>query len=397
MLGTVGPFASVFFRERGLTQEQLGYASAIQNLIAILSPALMTWIADAKLDARRVLALMSLIVAISLMAMRSASGLAQVMGVWTLYCIAQTAVFPLQDGLHFSAQRRAEQTKSTTSPYHRLRVWGAIGYMLPGVLLYYPLKGGSGLGIALTLGALFALLAAIQAPLLFDTRPIKQADDALSGRVPTVAALRMLVEPQMLIFCIAIILVYMAFSIHWTYYGVFLTEQVKLGTEWVGIANNVAMCIEIPVTFLCGWFLLKLGVKRVVLLGMFLMALRLILLAATTNVFVAIGTQVFHAFLILAVSIVPHTILDNRAGDHFRHSMQALFVVIIGCANAIANLTAGWYAGLGLQALFAIGAGLCMAATLLIWALWKGETGRTGIKPANPPPPDPVTSVVAEL
>jgi PPP family 3-phenylpropionic acid transporter len=397
MLGTVGPFASVFFRERGLSQEQLGYASAIQNLIAILSPALMTWIADAKMDARRVLMLMSLIVAISLLAMRSASGLGQVMGVWTLYCIAQTAIFPLQDGLHFSQQRRAAQTNAATSPYHRLRVWGAVGYMTPGLLLYYPLKSGSGLSIALALGAVFAFLAAIQAPLLYDTRPIKQTTEALSGRLPTFAALRMLLEPQMLVFCSAIVLVYMAFSIHWTYYSVYLTERVKLGNEWVGIANNVAMCIEIPVTFLCGWFLLKLGVKRVVMLGMILMALRLALLATTTNAFVAVGTQVFHAFLILAVSIVPHTILDHRAGDHFRHSMQALFVVIIGCANAIANLTAGWFSGLGLQSLFAFGAGLCVAATVLIWAFWKGHTpSRAELEPVNPPPPDPVTSVVAE-
>jgi MFS transporter, PPP family, 3-phenylpropionic acid transporter len=394
MLGTVGPFASVFFRERGLSERQLGYAFAIQNLVGVLSPAVMTLVADAKVDARRVLMLMSAIVAVGLVGMTSASGTAQVLAVWTLYCVAQTAIFPLQDGLHFSQQRRTAQTGGRMLPYHKARVWGAIGYMTPGVLLYYPLKSGSGLGVALAMGAAFAVLAAIQALLLHDVRPANPSagganstSEAATTRMPTLAALRMLLEPRMLVFCAAIILVYMAFSIHWTYYAVYLTEQVKLGNQWIGVANNVAMCIEIPVTFLCGWFLLRFGVKRVVALGMSLMALRLALIASTNSPWVAVGTQVFHAFLILAVSIVPHTILDNRAGDRFRHSMQALFVVMVSCGNAFANLLAGWLAEYGLHVLFALGACLCVIAAVLIWTLWTDEPApaTATVEPMVPP------------
>jgi PPP family 3-phenylpropionic acid transporter len=374
MLGTVGPFASVFFRERGLTERQLGFAFAIQNLVGVLSPTVMTLVADAKVDARRVLALMSVLVAAGLAAMTSASGAAQVMLVWGLYCIAQTAIFPLQDGAHFSLQRRAAAAGRAALPYHRVRVWGALGYMTPGVVLYYPLKTGSGLGLALACGAVMAVLAAGQALLLPDVRPPDAPAGAPSDngaaqptRLPTLAAARMLFEPRMLVFCVAIVLVYMAFSIHWTFYAVYLTEHVRLGNEWVGVANNVAMCVEIPVTFLCGWFVARLGVKRLVAIGMLLMALRLGLIASTNNPFVAIGTQAFHAFLILAVSILPHTILDQRAGDRFRHSMQALFVVMVSCGNALANLWAGWMATRhGLHVLFAVGAGLCVAAAALI-------------------------------
>jgi PPP family 3-phenylpropionic acid transporter len=370
MLGTVGPFASVFFRERGLSERHLGYAFAIQNIIAVLSPAVMTWVADAKVDARRVLMVMSAVVAASLVAMTWASGMPQVLAVWALYCIAQTAILPLQDGLHFSEQRQAAQAGADAVPYHKVRVWAAIGYATPVLLLYFPLKIGIPLGVTLLMGAVFAALAACQALFLADARP-KESLEPSTSRLPTLAAVRMLLEPRMAVFCIAIILVYMAFSIHWTYYAVYLTERVKLGNEWVGIATIVAMCVEIPVTVVAGWFLLKLGVKGVVMLGMLLMALRMGLIAATDNIWVAVGTQVFHAFLILAVSIVPHTILDNRAGDRFRHSMQALFVVMVSCGNAMANLWAGWLAKYGLHVLFAIGAGLCVVAALMIWMLWS--------------------------
>jgi hypothetical protein len=401
MLGTVMPYAGVFFRERGLCAPQVGYAFAIQNLVGVLSPAVMTMVADVKIDPRRVLMLMSVFVAIGLVAMRWANGTQQVIAVWTLYCVAQTAIFPLQDGLHFSQQRRrAKSGGRQLLPYHKVRVWGAIGDMTPGVLLFYPLKKAGGLSVALGAGAVFAALAAIQAPFLHDPRPRTDVSpaaetpsrgigDVAPPRVPTLAAMRMLLEPRMLVFCTAIVLVYMAFSIHWAYYAVYLTEQVKLGNQWVGIANNVAMCVEIPVTFLCGWFMLKLGVKRLVMLGMLLMALRLGLIASTNNPWVAVGTQVFHAFLILAVSIVPHTILDNRAGDQFRHSMQALFVVIVSCGNALTNLWAGRLSVYGLHTLFAIGAALCVAAALLILLMWKDEplTTSASAKPALLEPP----------
>jgi PPP family 3-phenylpropionic acid transporter len=376
MLGTVGPFASVFFRERGLTKEQIGYAFAIQNLIGVLSPALMTWVADARIDPRRILMLMSALVAVCLIAMTRANRTGEVFAVWALYCVAQTAIFPLQDGVHFSLQRRAARAAARATPYHRVRVWGALGYMTPGMLLYFPLKSGRGLGIALTTGAAFAALAAVQALILPDPRPRDDEADASSAaaaapRVPTLAALRMLLQPRMVVFCSAIVLVYMAFSIHWTYYAVYLTERVGLGNEWVGIANNVAMCVEIPLTFACGWFVAKLGVRRLVALGMGLMALRLGLIASTNNAWVAVGTQVLHAFLILAVSIVPHTILDEHAGDRFRHSMQALFVVMVSCGNAAANLGAAWLSAYGLPLLFAVGSALCVIAAAMILLFWR--------------------------
>jgi MFS family permease len=214
----------------------------------------------------------------------------------------------------------------------------------------------------------------------------------------------MLLEPRMLAFCAAMILTYMAFSFHWTYYAVYLTEQVKLGNEWVGVANIVAMCVEIPVTFLCGWFMLKLGVKGVVALGMALMALRLGLIAVTNNPWVAVGTQVFHAFLILSVSIVPHTILDNRAGDRFRHSMQAMFVVMVSCGNALANLWAGSLAKYGYHVLFATGAGLCVAAAVMILTLWRDEptpapaagAEPAGFEPIVPPVEPPAVTPVPD-
>jgi PPP family 3-phenylpropionic acid transporter len=383
MLGTVGPFGSVILRERGLTPGQVGYAFAIQNIVGVLSPIVMTMVADTKVDARRILAAMSAIAAVGLLGIIWARDLPQVLTIWTLYCIAQTAIFPLQDGVHFAQQRRAAQAAARLTPYHRVRVWGALGFMTPGVLLYLPLKLGIGLGLVLATGATFALLAAIHSLMLHDTRAMNAADAEESKtavRLPTLAALRMLLEPRMLVFCAAIILVYMAFSVHWTYYAVYLTERVQLGKQWVGIANVVALCVEIPVTYACGWFLREIGVKRVLLLGMLLMALRMAMISLTTNPLVAVGTQVFHAFLILAVSVLPHTILDNRAGDRFRHSMQALFVVLVSCGNACANFGAGRLSARGydLNVLFVLAAAVCVVAAGMILLMWKDDAADDG-------------------
>src|SRR4051794_28242251 len=60
MLGTVLPYVSVFFRrEAGLSEAQVGYAWAIWSAGLMLSPALLTMLADAHIDPRRLLALAS--------------------------------------------------------------------------------------------------------------------------------------------------------------------------------------------------------------------------------------------------------------------------------------------------------------------------------------------------
>ena len=153
VIGAVLPFVSVFFREAGLTQAQVGYAWSIWSAAVVLSPVLVTLAADAHADPRRLLTLASLLTAASLLALGFVRGVGPILWVWAVYCLASLPILPLQDGVPFSEQCRRQERRQPQRPYHLVRVWGTIGFIVPSVLLFVLLQLGMSLRAAMWTGA----------------------------------------------------------------------------------------------------------------------------------------------------------------------------------------------------------------------------------------------------
>jgi PPP family 3-phenylpropionic acid transporter len=378
VIGAVLPFGSVFFRGAGLTQAQVGYAWAIWSAAVVLSPVLVTLAADAHADPRRLLALASSLTAASLLALVFVRGVGPILGVWTIYCLASLPILPLQDGVHFSEQRRRQERGEAQRPYHLVRVWGTIGFIVPSILLFVLLQLGTGLRAALWTGGASGALAAAQALLLADPRPRDR--DAARGpdmdrRLPTVRAAKVLLTPHLLVFTAAVVLIQMAGSAHSSFYPIYLTEKVGLAPKWIGPATNLAVFIEVFFVFGSGALVRSLGVKRLLLVAAVASAVRYGLLALSATVPIAIGTQVFHGIFLIAVGVVPQMILDQHAGDEFRHSMQGLFVMVTGSGRVASTAVAGHVAAWSLGGLFAWAAILCVAASALILFFYRGPAG----------------------
>ena len=64
---------------------------------------------------------------------------------YSLHQFALQPVFPLQDGVHFAAQALRRERGLPEVPYHTVRVWGTIGYIIPSAALYFALKPGHSL------------------------------------------------------------------------------------------------------------------------------------------------------------------------------------------------------------------------------------------------------------
>jgi PPP family 3-phenylpropionic acid transporter len=392
VIGCVLPYVSVFFRDAGLTKVQVGYAWAIWSAAVVLSPVLVTMAADGRADPRRLLVLGSALTGISLFALGLVRGVGPVLAVWAVYCVASLPVLPLQDGVHFSEQRRRRERGEPQRPYHLVRVWGTIGFIIPSILLFVLLQIGMSLRAALWTGAACAALAAMQATRLFDPRPHeKERADAEAGesrRLPTAAALRVLLRPHLLVFTAAVVLVQMAGSMHASFYPIYLIEKVKLDPKWLGQASNLAVFIEMFFVFGCAALVRWMGVRRLLLLATLATAVRFALVASSDSVLVAIGTQAFHGIFLIAVGVLPQMILDEHAGDRFRHSMQGVFVMLTGSGRVVANTVAGVVASKSLSGLYACAAVLCLAASgLILFAYRNPETASA--EPAAPSPAAP--------
>jgi PPP family 3-phenylpropionic acid transporter len=397
MIGTVLPYVSVFFRRAGLSEAQVGYAWAIWSAAVMVSPVVVTMLADARVDPRRLLVLASVVSGMALLSLGFARGVGSVLGVWAVYCLASMPVLPLQDGIHFSQQRRRRERGEPPVPYHRVRVWGTVGYIVPSLLLFAFLQRGMSMAGAVMSGAAFAAAAALQAALLADPRPAPGPDAGEGGtdventarQLPTLAAARAMLQPNLLVFTAALLLMGMAGVAHGAFYPIYLVERVGLDEKWLGQVSNLAVVIEVFFVAGCGMLVGRLGIKTLLLMAMGFTALRLGLIAATTNPWVVVGTQVFHGIFLIAGGVLPQVVLDDVAEDRFRHSMQGVYVMVGGAGRVVANLLAGPIAAWSLPGLYCVAALLCVAAGWLVLVAFREPGHATGERPDARPCPVP--------
>ncbi|MDB5298214.1 MAG: major facilitator superfamily 1 [Phycisphaerales bacterium] len=378
-LGTVLPYASVFFRQAGLTQGEIGLAFAMWSGAQVLSPVLVAWAADARLDPRRLVFACAAGTAVALLGLGFVRGVGPVLAVWAAYCLASLPLLPLADGCYFSLRQRDAERGLATAPYHRVRVWGTVGFIVPSVGLYWLLDAGRPVTDALTTGAAVAVLAAAQAVLLDDPRPAAPTGGRPGPGLPTAAAARMLFRPPLLVFCAALFLAQMASSAYAAFYPVYLTERAGIAAKWVGLIAQAGVVAEVFVVLGCGYLVGRFGVRGMLVGGMALVAVRFGLLAASAAVPVAVGTQLFHGLQVVVTSVMPQAFLDRHADDDCRHSMQGVFVMLMGVGKMAGSLAAGQVAAVSLQAVFGWGATLCLAAVgLAVVAFREGlrEPGR---------------------
>jgi PPP family 3-phenylpropionic acid transporter len=373
-IGSVMPFLPVFLDERGLSRTQIGYVMGAASLGVVLTPVLITLLADTAVAGRVLMAGLFAIAASLLATMVGLHGFWPILACYTLHALAFAPVAPLQDGVYFAAAAR----DPTAPPYHAVRVWGTFGYIAPSAVLYFVLtRRDDSVAPAMIGGALMCFGGMLNA-LLFLPRADRQLEKQIetrAKRLPTVAAARALLEPHALVFCIAMCLVHFAAAGYYQLYPLYLTDAIGIEKQWVGLIAMIGVVIEIFFMLgfgrLTGWMTLR----GFMIVGVAGCALRLLLLAMFATHAVAIGTQVFHGLMALVVHVAPPIYLNRRAGDAYRSSIQGLYAMIVaGGARIVGSIVTGRVAEHSLTATFALCAGLfVLAAGLFFFAFREGK------------------------
>jgi PPP family 3-phenylpropionic acid transporter len=378
VMGCVLPYLPVFLRARGMQQTQVGYLFAISGVAVLLAPVLVTLLADTHADARSLMAGALAVAGASLVGLALSHALVPLLCWYALHALAMTPLMPLQDGLLFAVQeRRRREAGAEPMPFHRVRVWGTVGFIFPSAALFWMLRAGVRVDVTLVAGAICATLAALWARLLVPGAGPRAVVDPRDNRLPTLAALRVLLRPDALVFCAATFLLGVATASYYAFYPIYLTEVVGIDAQWVGLIANVGVVIEIFFMLAFGALLRVLGLKWLVVTCIGATAARFALLAGVPGVASAIATQALHGMMVLMVAVIPPLFLDRRAAPRFRHSMQGLYaMLVLGLARTVGSLLAGPVAQRSVTLLFWVAAAICAAAALTVAIAFRDPPAR---------------------
>lgn len=388
VMGSVIPFLPIYLkREQGLQEGQIGFALGLAGLSILLTPVLITLLADTRFDPRRLVSLVFAVSGASLLLLFFSQGFWVVLALLFLHSLAYAAVMPLHDGMTFNAQRQMETHGHEVIPYNQVRVWGTIGFIVPSLILFWFLNAGWTTRVVLLAGVGFSILSLLHAFRLPDPRLIDHRDPEVPRRLPTAMAAQVLLRPDMRAFCAAMFITFVAAASFGSFYPLYMVEVVGVGEQWVGLIFNFGVAIEILFMLGFGWLKAKFGLRNIMIAGLACFALQASLLGLFPNVWVAILVQSLHGIIIVGIFMSPIMYINRKAGDRFRNSIQGVYtMIIVGLARIGGIVTAGQIADLNLRIIPFMAAGLAIvAATLLVVAFREqNEPAAEGIaEPAH--------------
>jgi PPP family 3-phenylpropionic acid transporter len=340
IVGSLSPLLSVFLQEeKGLSPSRIGIALALVSASNLVSPTLMTLLADTRLQTRHILALAYSSTAVMLAILLGPTSWWLTLALMAGYGLSIVAMFPLQDGLYFSAAQEARRAGQPVVEYPGVRVWGTIGFMVPALLLYAWLHFSSDARPAV-IGAI-ACAAVCVTWSLTRLPPVHPAPAEPGRRLPTFDAFRVLARPETRWLCLGLALAAGCSATYHNFFPLYLRNTLGLGREWIPLIINLGVLGEVFYTLAFPWFRRVLGEKGILLTGLGLMTLRMTLLAWFPSVPMAVLVQLGHGLEILALFVLVPMLLNRLAGDHFRNSMQGAFSMFMGGSRLLGTLIAG--------------------------------------------------------
>lgn len=367
VVGSVLPYLPLFLEDRGLSKAQNGAVQSMQGVAIMLTPVALTLLADLHVPTRRLMRWVYAFAGLSLVGMLVSPGYAWLFAAFTGFSLAFAPAMPLQDGLVFAEQSRHDKRHGQFKPrgsldYHRVRVWGTLGFIAPSLAVYAALALGAPIDASIAMCAGVCVVAAWWAGRLppGESTPSRSEGRGLASEpatgagqpppkkgsgLPTIEAAKALATPSMLLFCAGMWLLSAAMGAFYAFFPLLCTDHAGVRPEWVGPIISFGVVLEIAPMLAFGWMTRKLTLSGVVILGALLTAARMALLGWAPTVSVVVGAQLLHGMMVIALHVAPPVRLAQASTARSRASVHGLFLMaVIGTSGVAGRVGAGWLA-----------------------------------------------------
>jgi len=339
---TLGTFLAANLDASGT---QMGSAFATQSWGAIIAPFIVGIIADRYFNAEHILGIIHLIGAVLMYLMANATDFATFFPYLLAYMILFMPTLALVNSISF------RQMDDPSKNFSKIRVMGTIGWIIAGLFISYLFSWDSDIAIeqgmlknTFLMGSIASLILGVYSFTLPKTPPQVDKDEDVSvSKILGLDALGMLKDRNFLIFVIASILISIPLAFYYQIANPFLVEvgvENATGIMTLGQASEFVFMLLIP------FFLMRLGIKKTLLLGMIAWAARYALFAfgdSGSLVFMLIIGIALHGICYDFFFVVGQIYTDSKADEEHQNSAQGIITLATyGIGMLIGFYSAGW-------------------------------------------------------
>ncbi|PPL00300.1 nucleoside transporter [Parapedobacter indicus] len=313
---TLGTFLS---RNLGTTGFQTSLAFLTQSIGAIIAPFVIGLIADKFFSAQRILGVLHLAGAILLWIASSSTTFDGLFPVIVVYMILYMPTLALVNSISF------RQMKDPSREFSSIRVLGTIGWIIAGLIIgWLGWEQANQLALTFKMASVASLILGLFSFTLPSTPPVKKGEKTSISEILGLDALRLLTHRSYLLFFLSSIAICIPLQFYYTFANQFFNEagmKAAAGVQSLGQVSETLFMLLIPV------FFIRLGVKKMLAIGMLAWVLRYVLFAygdAGANYWMLITGIALHGICYDFFFVTGQIYTDNLAGEKFKSAAQGL-------------------------------------------------------------------------
>ncbi|SEM91640.1 nucleoside transporter [bacterium A37T11] len=369
---TLGTFLS---KGLGTTGFQTSLAFLTQSIGAIIAPFIIGLIADKFFSAQKILGVLHLAGGLLLWFAASSTSFDSLFPLIVVYMILYMPTLALVNSVSF------RQMKDPSKEFSGIRVLGTIGWIIAGLTIgWLAWEQNNQLHLTFKMAAIASWILGVFSFVLPATPPLKKGEKTSVSEILGLDALRLLTHKSYLLFFLSSIAICIPLQFYYTFANQYFNEagmKAAAGVQALGQVSETLFMLLIPV------FFIRLGVKKMLAIGMIAWVLRYVFFAygdAGSGYWMLIVGIALHGVCYDFFFVTGQIYTDNLAGEKFKSAAQGLVTLgtygvgmLIGAfvSGPIVDAYATVGGGHDWKTIWLIPSGIALLVTILFLLFFK--------------------------
>ena len=301
---------------------QIGSAYSTQSLGAIIAPFIIGLIADKFFAAQKILGFLHIVGGILLWFAATTLNFDSFFPFILGYMIAYMPTLALVNSISF------KQMTDPGKEFPSIRVFGTIGWIIAGLVIgWLNWEQDGNLVLTFKMASVASLILGVFSFILPHTPPVKKGEKTTFGDIIGLDAIGLLKNRSYLLFFIASVAICIPLAFYYNFTNQFLNEvgmKAAAGKQALGQVSETLFMLLMPL------FFVRLGVKKMLAIGMIAWVTRYILFAfgnADSNYWMLIGGIVLHGICYDFFFVTGQIYTDKLAGEKFKSAAQGFITL----------------------------------------------------------------------
>jgi nucleoside transporter len=232
--------------------------------------------------------------------------------------------------------------KDAQEQFGRVRMWGTIGWVAASWPFVFILEGKEDAALESALTAIFWIAGAASIVLALYSLTLPHTPPAKTGeKNAPFEAVKLLAVPSILVLFVVTFMDSLVHAAYFQWTSPFLSH-IGLAENWIMPAMSIGQIAEIATMAVLGFFLKKLGWRKVMTFGILGHAIRFAIYALGGPVWLVVTSNVVHGFCYAFFFAAVYIFVDECFPKDARASAQGLFnLLILGIGPFLGNLLWG--------------------------------------------------------